>query len=146
MPLLICVLVSYAISNSLSVSFFDLLLDMKNLPYIPALRSKEAYSMDAGDIMNRNFIYLTRDSTLSDIAILLQYVGTQPKSIPVVETPEQKWVKDKYLDCCYSKCRLRAWRSTSCTSTTEFNLDSILRQSEPWRTISRQFLTSAKLT
>ena len=90
MPLLICVLVSYAISNSLSISFFDLLLDMKNLPYIPALRSKEAYSMDAGDIMNRNFIYLTRDSTLSDIAILLQYVGTQPKSIPVVESPEQE--------------------------------------------------------
>ncbi len=88
MPLLLCVLVSYAIGNSLSISFFDLLLDMKNLPYIPALKSKEAYNLEAGDIMNRNFLYLTKTSTLSDIAILLQYVGNQPKSIPVVETPE----------------------------------------------------------
>lgn len=90
MPLLLCVLVSYALGSSLSISYFDLLLDMKGLPYMPALRSKEAYNMDASDIMNRNFLYLTRKSTLSDIGILLQYVGNQPKTVPVVETSEQK--------------------------------------------------------
>lgn len=71
MPLLVCVLFSYAIGNTLSISFFDLLLDMKGLPYMPALRSTAMYNMDASDIMNRNFLYLTRDSTLSDIAIIL---------------------------------------------------------------------------
>ena len=90
MPLLLCVLVSYAVGGTLSISFFDLLLDMKGLPYMPAHKSKEAYNLVASDIMNRNFLYLTRHSTLSDIAILLQYIGNQPKSIPVVDSADQK--------------------------------------------------------
>lgn len=47
-PVLIGVLVSYAISNSLAMSVFDVLLDMKNLPYLPALRSVEHYNLTAG--------------------------------------------------------------------------------------------------
>ena len=90
MPLLVCVLLSYAVGSSLSVSYFDLLLDMKGLPYMPALKSREAYRLTAADIMNRNFLYLTRSATLSDIAVLLQYVGAQPKAVPVVESAEQK--------------------------------------------------------
>lgn len=70
-PVLIAVLVAYAIGNSLSIGIFDVLLDMKGLPYLPALRSIGQYQMLASDIMNKNFLFLTEKSNFSDIVVLL---------------------------------------------------------------------------
>jgi len=89
-PVLFSVVISYAISNNLSMSIFDVLLDMKDLPYLPALRSADLYNQNAKDIMNKNFLYLTQDSKLKDIVVLLEYLGPMSKSIPVVETEEDK--------------------------------------------------------
>ena len=89
-PVLFAVLLSYAISNSLAMSIFDILLDMKDLPYLPALRSVEHYKMKATNIMNKNFLYLTKNSQLSDIIVLLQHLGPRAKSIPVVDSEEDK--------------------------------------------------------
>ena len=89
-PVLFAVLLSYALSNSLAMSIFDVLLDMKDLPYLPALRSVEHYRMKASHIMNKNFLYLTKNSQLSDIIVLLQHLGPRAKSIPVVESEESK--------------------------------------------------------
>ena len=36
-PVLLAVLVSYLISNQLSIGIFDVLLEMKQLPYLPSL-------------------------------------------------------------------------------------------------------------
>lgn len=57
-PVLLGVLLSYAISNSLGPSIFDVLLDMKDLPYLPAINSNENYSLKAGDMMNHKFEYI----------------------------------------------------------------------------------------
>ena len=84
-PVLISVLVAYAIGNSMSMGIFDVLLDMKGLPYLPSLRSVDTYSMKAADIMNRNFIYITEKSNFADIVVLLQHIGPRPKSIPVLK-------------------------------------------------------------
>ena len=46
-PLLLAVLLSYAISNSLAMSIFDVILDMKDLPYLPSLRGVDHYQMNA---------------------------------------------------------------------------------------------------
>jgi hypothetical protein len=89
-PVLFAVLISYAISNSLAMSIFDVLLDMKDIPYLPALRSVGHYHLKANDIMNKNFLYLTKNSQLSDIIVLLQHLGPRAKSIPVVESEEDK--------------------------------------------------------
>jgi hypothetical protein len=89
-PVLFAVLISYAISNSLAMSIFDVLLDMKDLPYLPALRSVEQYRQKANNIMNKNFLYLTVNSQLSDIIVLLQHLGPRSKSIPVVQSEEDK--------------------------------------------------------
>ena len=37
-PVLLGVLMAYAIGNSLTMSIFDVLLDMKDLPYLPAMQ------------------------------------------------------------------------------------------------------------
>ena len=70
-PVLIGVLLSYAISSSLAMSIFDVLLDMKNLPYLPALKSEDQYSMTAKEIMNNSFLYLTQESTFHDITTVI---------------------------------------------------------------------------
>ena len=41
LPTLICVLVAYAVTNSLSLGIFDVMTDMRNLPYLPVLKSVE---------------------------------------------------------------------------------------------------------
>ena len=89
-PVLLSVLISYGISNKLGPSIFDILLEMKDLPHLPSLRSKEHYKLKASDIMVKNFLYLTKDSQLSDIIVLLQHLGPKAKSIPVVESEEDK--------------------------------------------------------
>jgi chloride channel 2 len=90
LPVLFSVVISYAVSNNLAMSIFDVLLDMKDLPYLPALKSVDLYNQKATDIMNKNFLYLTQDSKLKDIVVLLQYLGPLSRSIPVVETEEDK--------------------------------------------------------
>jgi hypothetical protein len=110
-PVLFSVVISYAISNNLAMSIFDVLLDMKDLPYLPALRSVDMYNQSAKDIMNKNFLYLTQSSKLKDIVVLLQYLGPKSKSIPVVEAEEEKILMysvqaqtlRKYLFSHYSK-------------------------------------------
>ena len=89
-PVLFAMVISYAVSNSLAMSIFDVLLDMKGLPYLPALKSVALYNQKASDIMNPNFLYLTVNSKLKDIVIILQYLGPKSKSIPIVESEENK--------------------------------------------------------
>ena len=73
-PVMIGVLSAYALSYKMSI--FDVLLDMKNLPYFPALREGDHAHTRAKHMMNGNFIFLTKASTLSDIVVLLQHVGS----------------------------------------------------------------------
>ena len=40
--------------------------------------------------MNKNYLYLTRNSTYEDICVMIQHVGSKPKSIPVVESENMK--------------------------------------------------------
>jgi hypothetical protein len=93
-PVLLGVLLSYAISNSLCISIFDVFLDMKDLPYLPAVRINENYALKAKDMMNPKFQYLCKYSKLSDIALLLfhmQRIGlSKVKSIPIVKSDEYR--------------------------------------------------------
>ena len=70
-PTLLCVLVAYAVTNSLSLGIFDVMTDMRNLPYLPVLKSVEQYKMEAKDIMNRNFLFLVENSTLGEAFIIV---------------------------------------------------------------------------
>lgn len=51
-PVLIGVLTSYIVANSFSMSIFDVIIEIKNLPFLPALASVHKYNKTAGDIMN----------------------------------------------------------------------------------------------
>lgn len=62
---------AYAISNSIALSVYDALLEIKNLPFLPTMSGVTTYSLTAKDLMNENFLYLTSDSNISDIAIIV---------------------------------------------------------------------------
>lgn len=70
-PLLVGTLLAYAVSNSLSLSVYDALLEIKNLPFLPTMTGVSTYSLTAKELMNENFLYLTQDSTIADIAIVV---------------------------------------------------------------------------
>jgi chloride channel 2 len=67
LPLLIAVIISHILSQGLSMSIYDVLLDMKGLPYLPALRSQDLYDKNAIDLMSTDYNFLTFDSNLRDI-------------------------------------------------------------------------------
>ena len=72
------------------MSLFDVVLEFKNLPYLPSLGSVEAYMQTAVSIMNRNFFYLTKDAVLGDLPIIINRVKNSNIAIPVVETDSDK--------------------------------------------------------
>jgi hypothetical protein len=85
-PVLIGVLVSYAVANTLAMPIFEVILEMKNLPFLPTLTSVATYNKSAGDMMNSNFLYLTKNAKFADITPILNKVGSHPATIPVVES------------------------------------------------------------
>ena len=89
-PVLIGVLTSYAVANSIAISIYDVILQLKNLPFLPNLISDDTYSKNVGDIMTSKFLYLPSGSKLSDIPAILNKVGKKPATIPVVDSRKQK--------------------------------------------------------
>jgi chloride channel 2 len=89
-PLLVGTLMAYAVSNALSISIYDALLEIKNLPFLPTLSGMSTYSLTAKDLINENFLYLTKDSKLADVAIIITKLGFTPATIPVVESETKK--------------------------------------------------------
>lgn len=90
-PILIGVLLSYAVSSSLSLSAFDALIEIKNLPFLPTLAGYSTYHLNAKDLMNKNFLYLTKHaSSLGDIATIIAKVGHTSYTVPVVDSDYKK--------------------------------------------------------
>ncbi|TNV72891.1 hypothetical protein FGO68_gene2426 [Halteria grandinella] len=90
-PILIGVLLSYAVSSSLSLSAFDALIEIKNLPFLPTLTGYSTYHLNAKDLMNKNFLYLTKHaSSLGDIATIIAKVGHTAYTVPVVDSDYKK--------------------------------------------------------
>ena len=73
-PILLGLLLSYAISNALAMSVYDVILEMKNLPFLASLSNVTDYNKTAKDLMNENFLYLTKESRLSHISVIMNQV------------------------------------------------------------------------
>lgn len=89
-PVSVGLLVAYWCTTGVAMGLFDVIIEFKNFPYMPTLGSMQAYSLKASDIMNRNFMYLSKRSTLSDIPVILSKTGEASVTIPVVETQQKK--------------------------------------------------------
>jgi hypothetical protein len=86
-PLLLATLIANLTAQSLSMNIFDVLLVIKNLPYLPSIKSHTLYYLSANDIMSKVNFYLD-DSKLSLINILVIFVKLPKKysyTIPIVD-------------------------------------------------------------
>ncbi|EER19893.1 conserved hypothetical protein [Perkinsus marinus ATCC 50983] len=50
-PILLCTLISYTVSAMLTISIYDVLLHLRNLPYLPHLRKSDLYHHVCRDLM-----------------------------------------------------------------------------------------------
>ena len=84
-PMLISVVMSYGLSKWLSHSIYHMVVELKNLPFLPKLLEPSQYKKSARDIMVSEFPYLTLTSTVQDIVLALNEVEYKVLAIPIVD-------------------------------------------------------------
>jgi chloride channel 2 len=85
-PMIVGVLFSYAFGNAFSMSIYDLLLNIKGLPYLPNLKPSELYNFKARDVMNTQIPILKMRCTLYDLyKITLENEQLKMTKIPIVD-------------------------------------------------------------
>ena len=77
-------------SQGIMMGIFDVIIEFKNFPYMPALGSVASYQQKASDIMNKTFMYLTSNAQMKDLPIILNKTGQCSVTIPIIQTNEQK--------------------------------------------------------
>jgi len=65
--MLVGVLISFAVGNAISISIYDVMLQIKGLPYMPALRPSRLYKKKAKHVMVTRLSCLSKDSTLKEL-------------------------------------------------------------------------------
>jgi chloride channel 2 len=85
--LLITCLIANLIGQGLSMGIFDVLLAIKNLPYLPAIKSNDSYSLSAGDLMNKiDFVlYMGKSKIVDGLNILSQIPKKYVVTIPILD-------------------------------------------------------------
>uniref|UniRef100_A0A8C5LSC4 CBS domain-containing protein n=1 Tax=Leptobrachium leishanense TaxID=445787 RepID=A0A8C5LSC4_9ANUR len=90
LPVLIAVLIANAISQSFQNSFFDLIVIIKKLPYLPKLTmgKNSAHDIFAGDFMVTDLIYLVKGFKYKDVRNILK--RPELRHYPIVDTEDSK--------------------------------------------------------
>ena len=85
--LLITCLIANLIGQGLSMGIFDVLLAIKNLPYLPAIKSNDSYSMSAGDLMNKIdfMMHIGECKIIDGLSILSQIPKKYVVAIPILD-------------------------------------------------------------
>ena len=85
--LLITCLIANSIGKGLSMGIFDVLLAIKNLPYLPAIKSNDSYSMSAGDVMDKIdlILYIGKSKIINGLSILSQIPKKYVIHIPILD-------------------------------------------------------------
>lgn len=83
-PMIIAVFISFGVSSSFTVSYYDCMLEIKKLPYLPSLKSTDLYSYVAKDLLDQDFPCVKSNSTLRALTnAVLDGISTMTK-IPVI--------------------------------------------------------------
>ncbi|XP_052828188.1 chloride channel protein 2 isoform X1 [Octopus bimaculoides] len=88
LPAVVAVLIANAVAHFLQPSFYDSIIRLKRLPYLPDLinTKQDAWTVFVEDIMIKDISYITFVSTYYDLQELL--TNSSFKSYPLVDTPE----------------------------------------------------------
>ena len=81
-PMIVGVLLSFAVGNALSMSIYDVLLNMKGLPYLPTLKSPELYEKQASHVMETELATIFDNAKISDLESLVSAKGVK---VPIID-------------------------------------------------------------
>ena len=85
-PVIIAVLIANAISQTLELSIYDSIIQIKKLPFLPPIlnTSSAAHHIYVEDIMIRDIVYIWRNCTYRDLKNVLK-AHRKLQSLPLVE-------------------------------------------------------------
>lgn len=88
LPAVVAVLIANAVAHFLQPSFYDSIIRLKRLPYLPDIvnAKQDAWTVYVEDIMMKDVRYITFVSTYADLKELLECCHF--KSYPLVDTPD----------------------------------------------------------
>ena len=84
-PVLMGVITAYYVSKAVTLSVYYVIVELKDLPFLPKLLKPQLYNKSAKDIMDVDFPYLTPNSSLEDIGLVLTHVNFRITAVPIVE-------------------------------------------------------------
>jgi chloride channel 2 len=113
-PLLLATLIANMTAQSLSMSLFDVLLVIKNLPHLPSLKSPQTYSLSSNEIMNKvnYFLEIDKLTMVNAMTVLSKLPKKYNFSIPILDEngtirytvlPKNLF---KYMHKCYEQSKL----------------------------------------
>ena len=102
--LLIGVAVAYSTSNTFTMSFFDTVLTLKKMPYLPILFSSDVYKLRAKDVCDEHYEeILYEGDTIYDLIMVLNMKNAVKfdEYIPVLDNKRSRKLKGavRKLDC-----------------------------------------------
>lgn len=85
LPMIISVLAAYSVSNFLSISIYDALLEIKGLPYLPSLQPSKLQTLLAKDIMEYSYPQITINCKIKELVEAVDNAGIIFNKVPVVD-------------------------------------------------------------
>mmetsp|Transcript_29643 Transcript_29643/g.52900 ORF Transcript_29643/g.52900 Transcript_29643/m.52900 type:complete len:677 (+) Transcript_29643:465-2495(+) len=84
-PMLVGVLTSYAVANTLQMSYYDVILNCKHLPFLPEVKPADLYASSAFELMGYKALSLNVSATHGEISIKLQECPRDISRLPIVD-------------------------------------------------------------
>jgi hypothetical protein len=111
-PMLTACLIANLTAQSLSMSFFDVILLLKNLPHLPSIKTSLLYNLSAKDVMSTDVYQITNFTYINTMELSFNIPDKQYDTIPILneEGIIQYTVKTrkivKYLETLYESYKL----------------------------------------
>jgi len=86
LPVLVAVLISIAVANTFSLSIYDSIANLRQIPSLSSLRKVSSYKLLAKDVMNGDSKFITKQANATDIVHCLQ--TSTDEEFAVVETAD----------------------------------------------------------
>lgn len=84
-PMMVAVFLAYSTSTNLTNSFYDSMLSIKRISYMPLIQSAEMYDLTAINLVQSNFPCISTESTVGDLISALFSCSKYIIKIPIIQ-------------------------------------------------------------
>lgn len=84
-PMMVAVFLAYSTSSNLTNSFYDSMLSIKRISYMPLIQSSDMYDLTALNLVQSNFPCISTESTIGDLVSALFKCTKYIIKIPIIQ-------------------------------------------------------------